>query len=118
MPGKDDVLAVIDEEIGKLQALREKIVQDRAREYRRHVMGQRVSVFSGMTIRASTLRDARAEEYIKLFILPFKNVLPPRMFPKTTQALPEKLENWDNAKTAALLLDLHRALEDDYKAQQ
>ena len=118
MQGKDDVLAVIDREIDELQKLRAKIVQDRAKEYRRHVMGERVSVFSGMIIRASTLRDARAEEYIKLFVLPWKSVLPQRLFPKTTQALPEKLENWDNAKTAALLLDLHRALEDDYKAQQ
>lgn len=116
--GKDDVLAVIDSEIDKLQKMRAKIVQDRAKEYQKHMMGQRVSVFSGMIIRASTLRDARAEEYIKFYILPFKTVLPPRMFPKTTQALPEKLENWDNAKTVALLLDLHRALEDDYKAQQ
>ena len=119
LPASDTLLlpAVADTVAGLLQ-LRNDTLLMQARLLEIKAMKERGSMFSDMLIKASTFRDPqRAEMYIKVYVLPWKNYLLQHYYPLTYNALPEYLpNNWNMHEKSILLMELSEALRLDREA--
>jgi hypothetical protein len=116
----EDMLAAVDKEIIRFLVLRNKIIALQAHQLEIETMRERAEMFSDMLFKASTLNDAmQALNYVKTFILPWKNYLLESYFPKTFDALPEAIqETWNHMQTSILLLQLSETLKEDSLALQ
>ena len=111
----DDMLAEVDRRIIRFLELRNKIIALQAHKLEIETMRERAEMFSDMLFKASTLNnEIQALNYVKTFILPWKNYLLQSYFPKTFNALPEAMpETWNHMETSILLLQLSETLKDD-----
>ncbi len=111
----EDMLAAVDREIIRFLELRNKIIALQAHKLEIETMRERAEMFSDMLFKASTLNnEIQALNYVKTFILPWKNYLLQSYFPKTFNALPEVIpEVWNHMETSILLLQLSETLKED-----
>ena len=111
----EDMLAAVDREIIRFLELRNKIIALQAHKLEIETMRERAEMFSDMLFKASTLNnEMQALNYVKTFILPWKNYLLQSYFPKTFHALPEVIpEVWNHMETSILLLQLSETLKED-----
>jgi len=114
----ENMLAAIDREIARLLHLKKSILEQQAREMEIKTMRERAGMFSDMLLKASSFRDTSDTlNYIKCFILPWKNYILECYFPRTFEALPEKLpDGWNPMESTILLMELSDALERDSNA--
>ena len=114
----EDILAALDKEIIRLLQIKNSVLKRQARAEEIDAMRNRAEMFSEMLLKASTIQNpASAMNYIKCFVLPWKNYLLEYYFPKTFEVLPEMLPDaWNAMETSILLLQLSDALEQDRDA--
>ncbi len=118
LPNNDTLLPAIAETIAGLMQLRNTTMSMQARILEMKLMKERGSMFNDMLIKASTFQDIeKAQMYIKVYVLPWKNYLSPHYFPITYEALPEYLPNkWNMHEKSILLMELSEALRVDREA--
>ncbi len=114
----EDMLAAVDREIIRFLELRNKIIALQAHKLEIETMRERAEMFSDMLFKASTFNnEIQALNYVKTFILPWKNYLLQSYFPKTFNALPEAIPvTWNHIETSILLLQLSETLKEDSHA--